>query len=83
MSNDLTPPPTAVVLRLQPLGQFRELRAHVFPSAESMRWYLRRHRAALIKAGAICAPTGRWLVDPVAFDAYFLANSTGAARDAA
>jgi hypothetical protein len=64
--------PTDVVARLQPPEQYREQRAHVFQSSESFRWFVRRHRGALVTAGAIRQPTGRWLVDPVAFDRVLL-----------
>jgi hypothetical protein len=43
-------------------------RPAVFASVDSLRWFVRRHRPALIDAGALTRPTGAWLVLPAAFD---------------
>ena len=43
-------------------------RKSVFPSRESWRWFERTHRRELIKLGAISAPTGKKLIDPVLAD---------------
>jgi hypothetical protein len=40
----------------------------IFGSHESWRYFVRQHRAALVEAGALTAPTGRLLVMPAAFD---------------
>jgi hypothetical protein len=47
---------------------FQALRANIFPSEPSIRWFVRRHKAALVKAGALVMLRGRWHVDPSAWD---------------
>jgi hypothetical protein len=47
---------------------YQAARANVFPSEESLRWFVRQHRDELIAAGAIVAPAGRKLISPQAFD---------------
>ena len=47
---------------------YRAEREHVYPSAESFRWFCRQNRAELANAGALVMPAGRWLVNPSAFD---------------
>jgi hypothetical protein len=54
--------------RLQEPNDYRAGRAHIFPSQESFRWFLRNNRAELVEAGALLIPTGRWLVQPDLFD---------------
>ena len=59
-------------------------RPHIYPSADSFRWFVRRHRADLVTCGALTCPTGRWLVQPEAFDRAIIdighKRATGAAR---
>jgi len=43
-------------------------RTPVFPSRESWRWFYRQHRHELLQAGALIAPTGRNLIDPLLAD---------------
>jgi hypothetical protein len=47
-------------------------RSAVFPSRESWRWFERAHRRELIEAGALTAPTGKKLIDPMLADALVL-----------
>ena len=63
-----------VLLRLQTLEDYRTPREHIFPSRWSLAWTVRRHRDALIDAGALRCPNGRWLVDPTAFDSFVLSR---------
>ena len=35
------------------LDAYRESRGHLFPSIESLRWFVRSNRAALVAAGAL------------------------------
>jgi len=39
----------------------------LFGTVDSFRWFVRRHKAELIEAGALIRPTGRDLVVPSAF----------------
>lgn len=65
---------------LLPLSDYHAARSHVFPSDTSLDWYLRKHRSALIEAGALLMVAGRWLVQPSTFDTYVLERGTQAAR---
>jgi hypothetical protein len=47
---------------------FQSLRAHLFPSEASIRWFVRSHKTALVHAGALVMLRGRWHVDPAAWD---------------
>ncbi len=58
---------------LPPLAEFVDLHdllplvRHTFPTAESIRWYVRVHREKLAQAGAIIAITGRLRYHPERF----------------
>lgn len=41
------------------LDEYQAARAHWFPSTSSLRWTCRKHRAALITAGALVVISGR------------------------
>ncbi len=66
--------PTQAPDASQPLGaltpprHYQAPRQHVFPSFESLRWFIRRNRALLIERGAITAPAGTVLINEDAFD---------------
>ena len=47
---------------------FQSLCAHLVPSEPSIRWFVRRHKSALVHAGALVMLRGRWHVDPAAWD---------------
>lgn len=53
---------------LQRFADYRVGREAVFPSDESLRWFIRRYRPQLVEAGALTRPTGAWLVRAAAFD---------------
>lgn len=57
-----------IAASLQTPEQYRAERTHVYPSAESLKWFVRKNRAQLVEAGALLKPTGRVLVKPDAFD---------------
>jgi hypothetical protein len=63
---------TETTLMLVTPAEYRAAREVVFPTAESLRWFMRQHRADLVARGAIVAPTGRKLVSPGAFDSVVL-----------
>jgi hypothetical protein len=67
------------------LAQYREARQQIFPSDTSLDWFLRKHRPYLVAVGGLLMIAGRWLVSPMEFDAYVLANgrSTAQARTSA
>jgi hypothetical protein len=62
--------------------QFREVRKNVFPSSQSLLWYVRRQKADLIMAGAIMMVRGAWHIHANNFDTYFLKESSAAAETA-
>jgi len=74
----------AQALDLRSPDDYRAERLHIYPSADSFRWFVRRHRADLVTCGALTCPTGRWLVQPEAFDRAIIdighKRATGAAR---
>ncbi len=55
-------------LDLQTLPQYRVDRSHVFPSDESLRWFVRQNKSELIERRALVAPTGRKMAQPAEFD---------------
>ena len=59
---------------LRTLAQYREGgREHIFPSETSLEWTCRKHRAELIREGALLLVSGRRMVNPPVFDAVVLA----------
>jgi hypothetical protein len=55
-------------LNLLTPGQYRVHRSAIFPTAQSVEWFVRKHRATLVEQGAISYPTGRMLIVPELFD---------------
>ena len=74
----MQPPDIENLIRL---SDYHEFRQHIFPSATSLHWFLRKHKEHLVQHGALLMLNGRWLASPERFDAY-LANvgTTDAAR---
>jgi len=74
----------AQALDLRSPDDYRAERLHIYPSADSLRWFIRRHRDGLVGCGALTCPTGRWLVQPEAFDRAIIAigqeRAAGAVR---
>jgi hypothetical protein len=66
------------VRRLEP--EYRESRGRFFPSVYSLQWFLRRHKARLIQAGAIVMHGGQWYADEAKFDAIVMAVAQERAR---
>jgi hypothetical protein len=63
------------------LSEYHEFRQHIFPSATSLHWFLRKHKEQLVQHGALLMLNGRWLASPDRFDAYLAnAGATAAAR---
>ena len=67
-----------IVKSLQRPKAYCAERLHVFGGLHSFRWFMRQNMAELVEAGALTRPTGNWLVQPEAFDAFVA--SIGAAR---
>ncbi len=67
---------------LRTLAQYREGRESVFPSATSLEWSCRKHRAELVREGALLLIGGRRMVDPPVFDRVILNAARRAAQAA-
>lgn len=65
---------TTTPQHLPPLGEYVTLsqllllEAHTFNSADSLKWFVRRNRAALADAGAIIMVAGRMRFHPALFE---------------
>lgn len=59
-------PPQVTALRsaLVTWDEYRAANAHIFPSAESWRWFVRQHRDTLVQSGALLFLAGKSLVQP-------------------
>lgn len=65
---------------LQTLPDYRKQREHVFRSESSIEWFVRKHRQALVDAGALVLLAGRWHAHEQKFDVYVLQAGAEAAR---
>lgn len=65
---------------LRKLTDYREKRAHIFPSDNALQWFVRRNRAGLVDAGALVMLTGQWHAHEDKFDAYVIEAGQAAAR---
>lgn len=54
--------------------------AHTFPTADSLRWYVRQHKKALADAGALIVITGRLRFHPERFQRAAVEIGRGAVR---
>jgi hypothetical protein len=61
------------------LSDYHQFRQHIFPSATSLHWFLRKHKEHLVQHGALLMLNGRWLASPDKFDAYLAKVGTLAA----
>lgn len=68
---------------LVPVAQYAERRKHLFPGTESIRWFMRNHRDALVESGAVLMIAGRWFANPQAFDRAVIDAGQQAARRSA
>lgn len=50
------------------LQTYQRLNGEVFPTEESLRWFIRRHRSELVQSGALVIPNGRKLAVVERFD---------------
>ena len=67
---EITTSPLAGLMRLD---AYQRRTAHLFPSIESARWFVRQHRTELAKARALLKIANRHRIDAPKFDAYVLA----------
>lgn len=74
---------TEAVQELVPIDVYQQTRSHLFPSIQSVRWFLRNHRQALVQADAVVMLNRRYLVVPGAFDAYAMQSARETALKAA
>jgi hypothetical protein len=58
--------------QLVPLSVYRQPRGHVFSSEAALKWFIRTHRPALVKSGALVKLTQRWFARPEQFDEYVM-----------
>jgi len=71
-TSEAPPPDTTALSALLALGQVPERYPKLFPSVESLRWYMREHREGLVEAGALHVIRGRTYIAPGPFEAYVL-----------
>ena len=67
-----------MVNRLQLPKHYVAARSHIFGNKHAFNWFVRSNLAELVATQALVRPTGRWLVQPDAFDEAVL--SIGARR---
>lgn len=51
-----------------PLPEYQQQRAYIFPSVDSLRWFIRQHHPELVERQALLMPAGKKLIAPAAFD---------------
>lgn len=69
--------------KLKPPHKYQAQREEVFPSATSLAWFMRQHRARLIEAGALVQISGRNLLHEERFDKLVLEIGTAKLREVA
>jgi hypothetical protein len=62
--------------------EYRATRAHLFPSPQSLGWFLRQHRTALTDAGALTIIAGKTRLHSAKTDEVLVAVGREAARKA-
>lgn len=50
------------------VAEYQEARSRLFPSAGSLAWYIRVHKAELVQRGAMLMHRGIWHIDGECFD---------------
>lgn len=48
--------------------EYQQQRQSIFPSADSLRWFIRQHHRELIEQRALLMPAGKRLIVPCNFD---------------
>ncbi|MEP7301711.1 MAG: hypothetical protein ABI699_09295 [Caldimonas sp.] len=62
--------------------EYRASRAHLFPSPQSLTWFVRQHKASLVAAGALTVIGGRHRLHPDKTDAVLVEAGKQAAQKA-
>lgn len=57
-----------VAADMLPLPEYQQQRQAIFPSQDSLRWFIRQHHAELVEQRALLMPAGKKLISPSAFD---------------
>lgn len=65
---------------LVPLSEYRQHRQRFFPSEGSLDWFLRKHRAELIEAGALLLHANKYFANTEAFDGVVVKAGSEAAK---
>ena len=65
---------------VRPLPEYREPRSHIFPSDNSLNWFVRQHKGELVEAGAMLLLNGQWHANDERFDATVLEIGKRAAQ---
>lgn len=69
----LHPAHASTLAELRTIKQLQEELKHIFPTAGSLDWELRRNRTEYIKAGALFEIAGRLMAHPAVFQSVALA----------
>ncbi|MEJ8821446.1 hypothetical protein WKW80_05260 [Variovorax humicola] len=64
---------------LKKLDDYQQCTSHIFPGCQSIRWYVRQHRDALARSGALLTIAGRLWVHAPKFDRCVLEIGAGGA----
>lgn len=67
---------TGALKGVRKLPDYLNGREHVFKSQQSLAWFVRCNRAALIRAGALVMLAGQWYVRDELFDQFVLNAGT-------
>lgn len=59
---------TTTAAEMVPLPQYQQERQAIFPSQDSLRWFIRQHHAELVEQHALLMPAGKKLIAPSNFD---------------
>lgn len=75
-----TKAPASPLDELATVEEYQGGRVRVFPSKESVRWYIRQHRKGLEGCGALLHIHGRLWAHPPKFDAFVIEAGQQAAQ---
>lgn len=62
------------------LPEYRDARPHVFPTLNSLQWYFRRNRRAMVEAGAAVLLNSQWHLHETKCDDFIAAEATRQAQ---
>lgn len=51
-----------------PLPEYQQQRQAIFPSPDSLRWFIRQHHDELVEQRALLMPAGKKIIAPANFD---------------